>query len=194
MNIASANPKFPSSILLQWRISQSTVARHSISTTMATHTPTHSCQPKGRTIAFHCIATVSGFLMITCVLASIKMQVIYWHSQTNVSVEKTNYQVWLSHWNIWGVWLPVFQFGGFASMVFIGNWCWLIRDPNIEHAEIMDTRYRVIHESRIEHVQFIGNIYRVIQEEILKSLCIISNTSFSTASHCPILIHPVLVQ
>jgi len=58
----------------------------------------------------------------------------------------------------------------------------------------MDTRYRVIHESRIEHVQFIGNIYRVIQEEILKSLCIISNTSFSTASHCPILIHPVLVQ
>ena len=74
MNIASVKPKFPSSILLQWRISQCTVARHSISTTMATPTPTHRCQPKGSTIAFHCIATVSGFLMITCVLASIKFR------------------------------------------------------------------------------------------------------------------------
>jgi len=87
MNTASANPKFPSSILLQWRISQSTAATHSISTTMATTTPAHSCQQKGSTIAFHCIATVSGFLMITCVLASIKWG-LHIDTHKQVSVEK----------------------------------------------------------------------------------------------------------
>jgi len=41
---------------------------------MATPTPNHRRQEKGSTIAFHSIGTVSGFLMITCVLASRKFR------------------------------------------------------------------------------------------------------------------------
>jgi hypothetical protein len=104
---------------------------------MVTPTPTHRCQPKGSIIAFHCIATVSGFLMITCVLATIKSRSHFDTHKQMCQLKIKRCQVWLSHWTIWGGCLPVFQFGGFASMGFIGNWWWVIHDPNIQHAEIM---------------------------------------------------------
>jgi hypothetical protein len=95
MKIASANPKFLSSMFMLRRISQAVAARQTVNTIMANPTATHTCQLKGSKIAFHCISTESGVLMITCVLLDRKLTALCDAQETNESVKLTRYQVWL---------------------------------------------------------------------------------------------------
>jgi hypothetical protein len=58
---------------------------------------------------------------------------------------------------------------------FMGNTRRRIQDRRKEHVEIIDSRYRVTHDSTIEHVEFTGDRYRVIQEPRIQHVEIIDS-------------------